>query len=175
MYSLIQEVLYILLKPFGKAFSDRQFKAGLLVKHVILQKVFRINGHVLWPVDSTSKVIAPEKIERGTRCPGLSKGCHIDGRNGIQFGRNVWIGPDVKIVSMNHDVNDYTQYLESSPIKIGDNCWIGAGAVILPGVELGNHVVVGAGAVVTKSFDDNEVIAGNPARTIRKLEAYKSE
>ena len=55
------------------------------------------------------------------------------------------------------------------PVTIGDNCWIGGGAVICPGVTLGNNVVVGAGSVVTKSFGDNVVIAGNPAKVIREL------
>jgi maltose O-acetyltransferase len=55
------------------------------------------------------------------------------------------------------------------PITIGDNCWIGGNSVINPGVSLGNNVVVGSGSVVTKSFGDNVVIAGNPAKIIRHL------
>ena len=55
------------------------------------------------------------------------------------------------------------------PGTIGDNCWIGAGAIICPGVTIGNNAVVGAGSVVTKSFGDNVVIAGNPAKVIRNL------
>lgn len=55
-------------------------------------------------------------------------------------------------------------------IKVGNNCWIGGHATINPGVTLGNNVVVASGAVVTKSFGDNVVIAGNPARVIKSLE-----
>lgn len=55
------------------------------------------------------------------------------------------------------------------PITIGDNCWIGGSATIVPGVTLGNNVVVAAGAVVTKSFGDNVVIGGNPAKIIKEL------
>ena len=55
------------------------------------------------------------------------------------------------------------------PVTIGDNCWIGGSATIVPGVTLGNNVVVAAGAVVTKSFGDNVVIGGNPAKIIKEL------
>ena len=55
------------------------------------------------------------------------------------------------------------------PITIGDNCWIGGGAIINPGVSLGNNVVVASGSVVTKSFGDNVIIGGNPAKIIKEL------
>ncbi|MGT2874994.1 DapH/DapD/GlmU-related protein, partial [Streptococcus gallolyticus subsp. gallolyticus] len=55
-------------------------------------------------------------------------------------------------------------------ITIGDNAWFGGGVTILPGVTLGDNVVVGAGAVVTKSFGDNVVLAGNPAKIIKTLD-----
>ena len=57
----------------------------------------------------------------------------------------------------------------AKPIKIGHNVWLGGGVIITSGVTLGNNVVVGAGSVVTKSFPDNVVIAGNPARVIKKI------
>lgn len=137
------------------------------------QKILRINGKARWPVHWSSTVLCPEKIIRGDRFPGLSKGCHIDGRNGLHIGKNVWIGPKVSIISMNHNLNNYHQYVENDPIIIKDNCWLGANSVILPGVKIGNHVIVAAGSIVTKSFtDDNIVIGGNPAKVIKKLKSY---
>lgn len=55
------------------------------------------------------------------------------------------------------------------PITIGDNFWAGGGVIVLLGVTLGNNVVAGAGAVITKSFGDNVVLAGNPARVIKEI------
>ena len=78
------------------------------------------------------------------------------------------------ILNLNHDVNDYEAHVSSDPIIIGDFCWIGANAVVLPGVKLGQHVVVAAGAVVTKSFlQDNVLLAGVPAVVVKKLTPYK--
>lgn len=146
---------------------------SLLLKHVIIQKFLRINYHVQWPVHWTSQIIAHENIERGNRTPGLSIGCYLDGRNGIIIGKNTWIGPKVSIISMNHDKINYHNYRNASPIVIGANCWIATGAIILPEVEIGDHVVVAAGSVVTKSFTQNDLlIGGNPAVTLKRLSAY---
>ena len=93
--------------------------------------------------------------------------------NGIIIGKNVRLGPGVKIVSASHNLVNYDIHDKTEPIEIGDNCWLSANAIILPGVKLGNHVVVAAGAVVTKSFPDNCLVAGVPARIIRMLDAYQ--
>ena len=58
----------------------------------------------------------------------------------------------------------------AKPVKIGNDVWIGGGAIICPGVTIGNGVVVGAGAVVTKDVSDNVVVAGNPAAVIKKID-----
>ena len=161
---------------WGKNVSEANFGPSkkIWLKYWIIQKILRINSEVPWPVHPTTRVLSPKNIDRGTRTPGLSCGCHIDGRNGIVFGKNVWVGPHVAIISMNHDINNYKKYIKDKSIKIGDNCWIGAKSVILPAVHLGEHTVVAAGSVVTKSFSDgNQLLAGVPARIIKKLSNYE--
>lgn len=173
MRGILLNLVYFLLKWIGgNKFSNRDFPASILVKHLIVQKIFRINGHVPWPVHPTSVVSFVEKIEPGTRCPGLSPGCYIQGKNGITLGENVWIGPGVGIISANHSIDNFHSHIEEKPIRIGDNCWIGMNSVILPGVQLGDHVVVGAGSIVTHDFGSNCLIAGNPAKLIRRISAY---
>ncbi len=148
----------------------------LVLKHWFIQKIFRINSHVPWPVHPTSKVICPNRIKRGTRTPGLANCCHIDGRNGIEIGRNVWIGPRVSIISMNHDPSDYRKYVNVQPVIIQDNCWLASNCIILPGVHLGPHTIVAAGAIVTKSFPEgNQILGGVPAKIIKKIGQYEGK
>jgi len=164
----------LLGKVFGEGFASRNIQPHLALVYGVIAKVTRINGTTPWPVHWTSTIKAPQKIDRGTRFPGLSKHCHIDGRNGIVFGKNVWIGPGAAVISMNHDVMNFHVYKDAPPVRIGDNCWLGANSLVLPGVELGPHTVVAAGAVVVKSFPEgDQVLAGNPARVVRSLPPYE--
>jgi len=163
-----------LLRPFGKAFLPSEFPIKFLLKQIIIQKCLRINGHVPWPVHWSTKVKFHENIQPGSRWPGLMMGCYLDGRNGIVIGENVWVGPRVSIISMNHDSNNYRKYIVTHPIVIGDNCWIGTSSIILPGVQLGNHVICAAGSVVNKSFKENDILlAGVPARIVKRLQPYR--
>jgi maltose O-acetyltransferase len=100
-------------------------------------------------------------------------GCIILDCNLVEIGDNCLLAPNVVISAATHPLEggkraaglEYT-----APIRIGDNVWIGANATINPGITLGNGVVVGAGAVVTKSFPDNVVVAGVPAKIIRYIQ-----
>lgn len=98
--------------------------------------------------------------------------CVILDVNKVTIGKNCMIAPNVSLFSATHPVRAEERYLGvelGKPISIGDNCWIGGGAIINPGVTLGNNVVVASGSVVTKSFGDNVVIGGNPAKIIKEL------
>lgn len=90
----------------------------------------------------------------------------------IRIGEHVLIGPSVQIYTFIHPM-DYRQRREPveacSPVTIGDDCWIGGGAVICPGVTIGDRTVIGAGSVVTKDVPSDVVAVGNPARVLRKL------
>lgn len=92
----------------------------------------------------------------------------------IRIGDNAMFGPNCQLLTPLHplDAKERLSGLEyGAPIMIGDNVWLGGGVTILSGVTLGDNVVVGAGSVVTKSFGDNVVIAGNPAKIIKHLES----
>ncbi|WP_367377440.1 chorismate mutase [Enterococcus gilvus] len=91
----------------------------------------------------------------------------------ITIGDNCMFGPNVQLYTASHPLepgkrNSGQEF--GKPITIGDNVWIGGSCVVVPGVTLGDNVVVAAGAVVTKSFPDNVVVGGNPARILKTIE-----
>lgn len=94
--------------------------------------------------------------------------------SGVTIGDDVMMGRDCMIYTNNHGMKDngVPMWRQESgkvnPVIIGNNCWIGGRVIILPGVHIGDGCVIGAGSVVTKSFPENSVIAGNPARVIRR-------
>lgn len=90
----------------------------------------------------------------------------------IDIGDNTLIGPQVGIYTVNHPLDHEIRKKpieKAEPVKIGKNCWIGGNVTINPGVTLGDNVIVASGAVVTKSFASNTMIAGVPAKIIKKL------
>ncbi|MFM2484333.1 sugar O-acetyltransferase [Celerinatantimonas yamalensis] len=99
-------------------------------------------------------------------------GCVILDVAEVHIGNNCMLAPQVGIYTATHPLDPFERNcgLElAKPINIGDNCWIGGRAVINPGVTLGDNVVVASGAVVTKSFGNNVVVGGNPAKVIKEI------
>jgi acetyltransferase-like isoleucine patch superfamily enzyme len=137
----------------------------------IFRKILRQNSEVEWAVHYTSTVVYPKNIVRGKNVyPGDSPGNYIQAMNGIEIGDDTNIGPNVGIISANHDLIDNTKHSSAKPVIIGKNCWIGMNAVILPEVVLGDFTIIGANAVITQSFPQGYcVIAGNPAKLIKQL------
>lgn len=96
--------------------------------------------------------------------------CNFVDDGKIVIGRKVMFGPAVTIATVGHPINpDMREYMYTDPVSIGDNCWIGAGVTICPGVSIGENTVIGAGSVVTKDIPANCVAAGNPCRVIREI------
>jgi len=100
-------------------------------------------------------------------------GCVVLDCDLVEIGARVKLGPGVQLLAVSHPL-DATQRalgLEyGEPITIGDDVWIGGGAIVLGGVTIGDRAVVGAGSVVTRDVAPDTVVAGNPARPIRALE-----
>ncbi len=90
----------------------------------------------------------------------------------VTIGDDVKLAPNVQIYAAHHPLESQTRltWLElASPITIGNNVWVGGGAIILPGVSIGDNVVIGAGSVVTKDIPANVIAAGNPCRVLREV------
>lgn len=90
----------------------------------------------------------------------------------IYVGDYTMIGPNVTITAAGHPILPELReqsYQYNAPVHIGRNCWIGAGAIILPGITIGDNTVVGAGSVVTKDLPANVVAVGNPCRILREI------
>ena len=90
----------------------------------------------------------------------------------IFVGDNVMFGPNVIIATAGHPVDTPLREKVAQfniPVRIGKNVWIGAGAIVLPGVTIGDHSVIGAGSVVTKDIPPNVVAVGNPCRVLREI------
>jgi maltose O-acetyltransferase len=101
----------------------------------------------------------------------LNAGCVILDCCRVDIGSRVLFGPGVHVYTATHPLDhlERRRSQSSKPVVIGNDCWIGGGAIILPGVTIGHRCVVGAGAVVTRNVPDDSLVAGNPARIIRKL------
>lgn len=90
----------------------------------------------------------------------------------IYVGDNTMFGPNVTVATAGHPILPELRakaYQFNMPVYIGKNCWIGAGAVIVPGVRIGDNTVIGAGSIVTKDIPANVVAVGNPCRVLREI------
>ncbi|MDM0011271.1 acyltransferase [Variovorax sp. J22P168] len=91
---------------------------------------------------------------------------------GVRIGNKVLIGANCVITSVSHPTEAADrQQLVFSPVELQENCWLGAGTMVMPGVTIGRNSIVAAGSVVTKNIPDNCVFAGIPARLVRHLDS----
>lgn len=107
-------------------------------------------------------------------------GIHCTVIGPVCIGNNVNLAQGITVTALNHNFEDATrrideQGISTKPVVIGDDVWIGANAVILPGVTIGRHVVVAAGAVVTKDVPEFTVVGGVPAKVIKDVRGKKED
>lgn len=120
-----------------------------------------------------SRVMPPISVVRGNsvkigRGVVIMNNALMMAAGGITIDDGVMVAANAQLISNNHDLYDHA-ILTCKPVHLKRNCWIGAGATILPGVTVGENAVVGAGSIVTRDVEDNTVVAGNPARVVKKL------
>jgi maltose O-acetyltransferase len=127
-------------------------------------------GYMLWPIRDISFKGIRINIKNDSL---FNRNFYIDACGYIEIGNGCMVGPDVYLTDSNHkyemNISSRNLPMDIGQVIIGDNCWIGAKAVILKDVILGDHCIVAAGAVVTKSFPAGSIIGGVPAKLIGQV------
>ena len=121
------------------------------------------NSRVATPLTA----VRPHMVKIG-RNVVVMPGCLMMSAGGITIHDGAMIAANVQLISNDHDLYE-RQIITCKPVHIGKNAWIGAGATILPGVTVGDNAVVGAASVVTKDVAPDTIVAGNPAKLIKKI------
>lgn len=172
MKKIIKNILLLFLPYFKKWYRYHKTKVGNTSYFKFLK--FNLFGDkVYWYSHKRCTIANPRKIFVGINCLIGRPGCYIQGAGKVYIGNYVQFGPNVGILSSNHDLYDQNKY-NNAPIKIGDYSWVGMNSVITAGVELGTRTIVAAGSVVLKSFPDGYcVVGGVPAKVIKLLDKDK--
>lgn len=127
------------------------------------------------PVDDSFNIFPPFYTDCGKNITigqhvFFNSGCKFQDQGGITIGDGALIGHNVVLATLNHCmIPAHRADLEPAPIHIGKNVWIGANAMVLPGVTIGDGAVVAAGAIVTKDVPSNTIVAGIPAKPVKKV------
>lgn len=148
-------------------------------KDRILNQLLGGRGKNLW-ITAPFYVDYGNNIYFGNNCE-VNMNCTFLDSNEIRIGDNALIAPNVQIYTAFHPTNAADRFgppnadgsfsfckTLSAPVTIGNNVWIGGGAILLPGVTIGDNVAIGAGSVVTKDIPSNSVALGNPCRVVRE-------
>jgi galactoside O-acetyltransferase len=145
----------------------KELKMALVSKIItVLKGVARSNNRFAGAIvyNNGENVVLGENVSFGGRVV-------LFGTANIEIGDNTMIGMNSIVHTSTHDykVQPYNRKRIDRPVKIGKNVWIGAGAIIMPGVKIGDNSVVGAGSVVVAHVPANVVVAGNPAKVLFQL------
>ncbi|MFD5030973.1 acyltransferase [Streptomyces sp. NPDC058220] len=150
--------------PQGTVFGEPWIELG---DHCVIGEQVTLTAGMMPGLD-----LGPDTVLTVGNGVVLGRGSHVIADTTVTIGTETYCGPYVYITSTNHSYDDPktpvgTQWPRMEPVEIGPGCWLGTGAVILPGTRLGRNVVVAAGAVVRGEVPDHAVVAGAPARVVR--------
>lgn len=173
--NLLPEIQVDIHSPEFLALHDRTIRLLMQFNHTgdksVLEQVFACDMDSV-RIDPPFHCNAGDGYVRFGRNIHINFNCIFQSAGGIEIGDDVLIGSGVKIYTPNHPIDPEeraTGKVLYRPVKIGNKVWIGGGAVILPGVEIGEGSTIGAGSVVTRSIPPRCVAVGNPARVIKQL------
>ena len=157
----------------GKYFDESRFGFVWAWRGILRSFKLRRRG-IRFPVGKNTRISNGRNLEFDVSSMNIFQqpGCFYQNYEAkITIGKDVHIAGNVGIITQNHNPANPDDHLPGKPVSIGDHCWIGMNAVVLPGVTLGDYTTVGAGSVVTRSFEHGHcVIAGNPAKIIKMIE-----
>lgn len=188
----IKEIMHCggLYRPFDDEVTREQY--------VCLERLYEFNA------TRQSELVVREKMLKEMFAE-IGEGCYIQpplnsnwGGRHVHFGKGVYanfnltlvddthiyvgdytmFGPNVVLATAGHPISPELRregYQYNAPIRIGNNCWLGAGVIVLPGVTIGDNTVIGAGSIVTKDIPSGVVAVGNPCRVMREINEHDME
>ena len=156
----------------GKHFEENLSGYKWALKSIWTRNILRIAPPAPWPItihatiyDYNNVIFHPDDLNNfqsfGVYWQNFSAKIYI--------GYGTYIGPNVGLITAQHEIDNLDTHTPGKDIVLGKHCWIGMNSIIMPGVIIGDRTIIGAGSIVTRSFPDGDVtVAGNPAKIIKK-------
>ena len=145
-------------------------------RSALMRQMFGSVGENVWINQPLSLTVGTHvSIGAGT---WINAGLTLIDDTTITIGKGCLFGTNVTLCTTGHPIDPEKRaegYMYSFPITIGDGAWLGAGVIVLPGVNIGKYAVIGAGSVVTRDIPDYTIAVGNPCRPMRKIDAHDRE
>ncbi|NCT37386.1 acyltransferase [Bacillus sp. EB93] len=161
----------------------RDLTVNKIASSVLCVRSIRYLIYKIYGIKTRTRNIAPRcffggrNVVIGREC-FINYGCFFENSDLIEIGNSCSIGMEVMFCNATHEIGNTSNRAGKyygKPIRVGDGCWIGTRAIIMPGVTIGEGCIIAAGAVVTKDCEPNGLYAGVPAKRIKELPLSKNE